>query len=253
MIRSRGSAQNRCTYCQRPFPSSTQVTRHVAHSKPCRLRWEKELQRIHIDPGRRHKTDGNGRPEEDLSTNVDIETEDENGDVIMQEDAEFVFPTQQMPETEIELQVEEGVEIEEVREDESDEPKDDAYQHARWCETYPGQAAEAMGTANTTFEEWRQRQLTTGVSEWSPFSNKDEWDTAQWLLKNVGQTAIDEYLKLPAVSQYEYSKRHPILHLQVSLDPETTLLFPQQLQFHEEGGFVTYWTRLDLRTCESGW
>jgi hypothetical protein len=225
----------------------------VAYSKPCRLQWEKELQRIQIDPVRRHKTDDKGTAKEDLRPNVDVETEDEDGDVIMQKDPEFILPSQQMPESEIEVQVEEGVEIEEVREDEADDPKDDAYQYARWCETYPGQAAQAMGRAKTTFEEWRQAQLTTGVSEWSPFSNKDEWDTAQWLLKNVGQTAIDEYLKLPAVSQYEYLKRHPSLHLQVSLDPETKLLFPQQLQFYEEGGFVTHWTRLDLRTCESGW
>lgn len=25
-----------------------------------------------------------------------------------------------------------------------------------------------------------------GASDWSPFANKDEWETGQWLLKNVG-------------------------------------------------------------------
>ena len=48
--------------------------------------------------------------------------------------------------------------------------------------------------------------MLTGASKWSPFKNEDEWELAQWLLKNVGQSAIDEYLKLPSVSSSHFNE-----------------------------------------------
>lgn len=40
-----------------------------------------------------------------------------------------------------------------------------------------------------------------GDSPWYPFENEEDWQLAEWLSKRVGQNAIDEFLKLPIVSQ----------------------------------------------------
>ncbi|KAF8223722.1 hypothetical protein L208DRAFT_1315423, partial [Tricholoma matsutake] len=43
-------------------------------------------------------------------------------------------------------------------------------------------------------------QENQGEHTWAPFEDQAEWDLACWLIKNVGQKSIDEYLKLPIVS-----------------------------------------------------
>ena len=38
------------------------------------------------------------------------------------------------------------------------------------------------------------------MNEWTPFHSQKKWDLAKWLIKNVGQKSIDEFLQLPIVS-----------------------------------------------------
>ncbi|KAF8233248.1 hypothetical protein L208DRAFT_1267596, partial [Tricholoma matsutake] len=45
-----------------------------------------------------------------------------------------------------------------------------------------------------------EEQAALGENTWAPFASQEEWDLSQWLMKNVGQNSIDEYLKLPIVS-----------------------------------------------------
>ncbi|KAG2031754.1 hypothetical protein BDR03DRAFT_840265, partial [Suillus americanus] len=47
------------------------------------------------------------------------------------------------------------------------------------------------------FERYRTYQEEEGEDPWSPFEDVEEWDLAQWLVKNLGQTRTDEFLKLP--------------------------------------------------------
>ncbi|KAJ7710900.1 hypothetical protein B0H17DRAFT_905740, partial [Mycena rosella] len=49
----------------------------------------------------------------------------------------------------------------------------------------------------TVFEHMRADQHAAGVTPHTPFSDEDEWELANWLSKNVSQTATDVYLKLP--------------------------------------------------------
>jgi hypothetical protein len=70
----------------------------------------------------------------------------------------------------------------------------------RWAGQYPSPAGETIGEASTIFEKWQTEQKKCGNSPWYPFSSQDEWELAQWLMKSVGQTSIDQYLKLPIVS-----------------------------------------------------
>ena len=61
-------------------------------------------------------------------------------------------------------------------------------------------STEELGEAKTVFEEIFEEQAAKGESPWAPFADKDEWELARWLAKNVNQRATEEFLKMPGVS-----------------------------------------------------
>ncbi|KAF8868528.1 hypothetical protein BD779DRAFT_1397671, partial [Infundibulicybe gibba] len=63
----------------------------------------------------------------------------------------------------------------------------------------------------TKFELLLENQIRDGTDQWAPFASQEEWGLAVWLMKNVGQTSTDEFLKLPAVS--EHSTTHDRMNL----------------------------------------
>jgi hypothetical protein len=192
MNRAQGLLQKRCQYCKKVLEGSGQLSRHVAHSEYCRQQWETELGKL---PQLR-------APQKELNDKVKQIDGFELEEVAVEIDQDdYVLPAPYTSEGEIEVQAEWPVRrsVDIVSENE-DNPVDDAYHYTRWTEEYPGRVAEASGTAKTRFDEWQEEQMFTGVSKWSPFTNEEEWELAQWLLKNVGQSAIDDYLKLPSVS-----------------------------------------------------
>ncbi|KAG1868181.1 hypothetical protein C8R48DRAFT_549442, partial [Suillus tomentosus] len=52
----------------------------------------------------------------------------------------------------------------------------------------------------TNFEKHQQYKEDEGEDKWAPFGNEEEWGLAEWLVKSLGQTKTDEFLKLPIVS-----------------------------------------------------
>ncbi|KAG2052203.1 hypothetical protein BDR06DRAFT_1057757 [Suillus hirtellus] len=58
-------------------------------------------------------------------------------------------------------------------------------------------AGWALHEGETSFEKYRTYQEEEGEDPWSPFEDKEEWDLAHWLVKNLGQTRTEEFLKLP--------------------------------------------------------
>ncbi|KAG1732870.1 uncharacterized protein EDB91DRAFT_1238678 [Suillus paluster] len=58
-------------------------------------------------------------------------------------------------------------------------------------------AGWALREGETNFERYRTYQEEEGEDPWSPFEDAEEWDLAQWLVKNLGQTRTNEFLKLP--------------------------------------------------------
>lgn len=73
----------------------------------------------------------------------------------------------------------------------------------RYIESYPGKAGEGTHKSKTQFEEWLESQEHEGKKPWDPFASKEEWELACWLIKNVGQSSTDEYLKLQIVREVE--------------------------------------------------
>ena len=60
--------------------------------------------------------------------------------------------------------------------------------------------ADILGTNATSFEQMKMFQDSTEKGSYAPFTDLDEWELAQWLIKTVNQHATNEFLKLPIVS-----------------------------------------------------
>src|SRR5882762_864541 len=46
----------------------------------------------------------------------------------------------------------------------------------------------------------QEDQKLEGLEPEAPFADEEEWELVKWLMKNVGQTKADDFLKLPIVS-----------------------------------------------------
>lgn len=69
------------------------------------------------------------------------------------------------------------------------------------AETFPTPVAVDLGKGTTHFEDLRAEQEGQGLPAEAPFEDGEEWGLAKWLLRQATQTGIDEFLKLPIVSE----------------------------------------------------
>lgn len=73
----------------------------------------------------------------------------------------------------------------------------------RYAEDYnPENVACILRKSQSAFETLKEDQNNAGLAEkpWAPFEDEGEWELAQFLIKEVSQTAANKYLKLPIVS-----------------------------------------------------
>ncbi|KIJ62061.1 hypothetical protein HYDPIDRAFT_176793 [Hydnomerulius pinastri MD-312] len=56
--------------------------------------------------------------------------------------------------------------------------------------------AYRASSTQTLFHRIRDEQVLRGGDIWGPFADEDEWELAKWLIKNVGQTQAEKFLKL---------------------------------------------------------
>ncbi|KAJ7906533.1 hypothetical protein B0H13DRAFT_1880510 [Mycena leptocephala] len=70
----------------------------------------------------------------------------------------------------------------------------------RWRETVPGHGGATYGLGKTVFEEIRDSEILKGAEVLGPFKDEAEWELAKWLIKHVGHTAADEFLKLSIIT-----------------------------------------------------
>lgn len=83
----------------------------------------------------------------------------------------------------------------------STDPSNGGFKAApRWVEAYPRAAGVTSGTGQTNFLKFSEQQRNSGQDPWAPFESQHQWQLTDWLLRNVGQNATDEFLKLPIVS-----------------------------------------------------
>ncbi|KAF8877773.1 hypothetical protein BD779DRAFT_1677121 [Infundibulicybe gibba] len=69
----------------------------------------------------------------------------------------------------------------------------------RYIEPFPRPVATPVRISKekTKFEELLENQIHEGTNQWDPFASQEEWELAVWLMKNIGQTSTDKFLKLP--------------------------------------------------------
>ena len=79
------------------------------------------------------------------------------------------------------------------------EEVDDEETYPRYAKEFPT-SAKVFGDGKTAFEEIFREQMAKGKSPWAPFADKDKWELARWLVRNVNQRATEEFLKNPGVS-----------------------------------------------------
>lgn len=72
----------------------------------------------------------------------------------------------------------------------------------RYIEYFPDEflAGATWGHGKPLFESVYENQKRVGGCRWAPFEDEDEWQLAEWLIRNVGQKQTDNFLKLPIVS-----------------------------------------------------
>ena len=72
----------------------------------------------------------------------------------------------------------------------------------RYIEYMPKEylAGATWGNCKPLFQSLDEERKRLGGNRWAPFEDEDEWELAEWLIRNVGQTQTDSFLKLPIVS-----------------------------------------------------
>jgi len=50
------------------------------------------------------------------------------------------------------------------------------------------------------FENYLDKEILEGGDIWGPFESEEEWQLAKWLIKSVGHTQAENFLRLNVVS-----------------------------------------------------
>ncbi|KAJ6572677.1 hypothetical protein B0H10DRAFT_2444294 [Mycena sp. CBHHK59/15] len=70
-----------------------------------------------------------------------------------------------------------------------------------WTRPNTAPAGATYGKGQTTFEKIHDEEILKGAEVLGPFKEEDEWELAKWLIKHVGHTAADEFLKLRIITE----------------------------------------------------
>ena len=94
-----------------------------------------------------------------------------------------------------------------------DAPDDDDTSQDRYIEEFlkESMAGAMWGTSKPLFESLNEEQTREGTSRWGPFEDEDEWELAEWLIRNVGQKQTDAFLKLPIVRVFHSKSRTSLI------------------------------------------
>lgn len=193
-----------CKYCHQTKATETALNRHIAHSPACFQAWQDDLVKltstsaVGVDGTIKYHsaTLDDGMP--DFLENI---TDDE----VLGPD-ETVLARNITKESSVRNN-EDTDDIQDV---------DDAHSKSRFWISYPGGCAPAtFGVEKTKFHIWQEDQKLHGENKWAPFENENEWELAQWLIRNVGQMSINDFLKLPIVSLLAHSERYLLTYFQI--------------------------------------
>ncbi|KAH9910620.1 hypothetical protein B0H21DRAFT_704948, partial [Amylocystis lapponica] len=189
-------ASHRCNFCLKQIPTLGGVKKHIALTRECRNRWEKQV----LQRAESVSVFYDDRTEDTLTAVADLHPLPHVDNDLLDGPEADVLANSFIPTTpagrQRELDVDPAPTSKRARvEDAPDE--DDIPAYGRYCRAYPGNAGAISGEGRTAFEAHRTGLADAGISEYAPFEDKEEWELAEWLIQNIGQTRTDDFLKLP--------------------------------------------------------
>ncbi|KAG2100245.1 hypothetical protein BD769DRAFT_1631108 [Suillus cothurnatus] len=168
-----------CGFCTKEMPTSGGVKRHIAGFPDCRRQWELLVENQN-DIG--VPSLGNQTVATNTNTNTNTYSQADLFSPHCRSRSESSNPNADNPTASKHQQVT----IEEVEDED----------HTRYFEQCVN-AGQTLREGQTGFERFHQYKEGMGKDKWAPFYDEEEWGLAKWLVKSLGQTQTDEFLKLP--------------------------------------------------------
>jgi hypothetical protein len=179
-------------------PTVDGIRKHYARSKACNQKYQDEIRQTAFTVFDHEQDDAPQPPASPNMMEVNSEPESDGYDGLEILGDDFVLPRR--PRSESPDQESESSKNPSKRARVEEVEDEDAPQ-GRYPDSYPGHAGQIFGEGVTAFERLQEEKRMEGLDPWAPFENEEEWELAHWLMKNVGQTKTDDFLKLPIVSQ----------------------------------------------------
>ncbi|KAJ6489418.1 hypothetical protein DFH09DRAFT_856707, partial [Mycena vulgaris] len=184
-----------CAFCLSSFSSAPLVRRHQEQSA-CRAKLEARLgtrlSKLTSRRARRGKCGPSAAPPPDLPSADDFAT--------MLDDIPLESELATSHQSDPDLPASEGLDQDATRPANPGATR--AGTRPEWHRTPDPKlgAGATYGQGKTAFEMIRDEEILTGGTVLGPFRDDDEWQLAKWLIKHVGHTATDEFLKLSIIS-----------------------------------------------------
>ncbi|EPQ50928.1 hypothetical protein GLOTRDRAFT_133665 [Gloeophyllum trabeum ATCC 11539] len=198
-----------CGYCGKHLPTTNGLKIHVKRRKSCYSQYIEKLKSFTITT---HDLDADNESD---STDSQQDSDPEQGHV----------PESELPQDDPPTVTEQAFEPRSapspndtgapIGASTGGNPVDevDSDRATRFAESYPGRAGEGIRRENTKFDTIREVQECQEKIIWDPFQDEEEWELARWLVQNMGQSQMDEFLKLPITrnrTKPSYKNRHSL-------------------------------------------
>ncbi|KAJ7147090.1 hypothetical protein C8R43DRAFT_1196388 [Mycena crocata] len=180
-----------CAYCQSHFANAGVVRRHQLQDEGCRPRLEASranARRRHMVIGATSAPSSWSLRRRELPTASDLAAMLDDIPVETYQEPSTSDPEHVEPDQDASIPTEPPIARPGVRPQWYRKPSDIVG------------AGATYGRGKTAFEIIRDEEILTGGTVLGPFRDDDEWQLAKWLIKHVGHTATDEFLKLSIIS-----------------------------------------------------
>ncbi|KAG1890596.1 uncharacterized protein F5891DRAFT_1131630 [Suillus fuscotomentosus] len=160
-----------CDFCAKEMGSKGGVRRHINNQPDCRRQWELLVE----------TQKDISAPQAHLGT---LNQADTNSDSAHADSYSSYSPHHRSR-------------SESFNPDHPDNPAVPKHQRVTIEEVEDEDHAQYFEQCKTGFERFQEYKECMGKDKWAPFDGGEEWGLAEWLVKNLGQTRTDEFLKLP--------------------------------------------------------
>ncbi|KAI6096530.1 hypothetical protein EDD16DRAFT_1773567 [Pisolithus croceorrhizus] len=177
-----------CSYCFKPIPTASGVMQYISQTPACQQWWEDVLEQevtmtLEIDdmPALDCKP-YNGQYELELDCVPNGTPDPHEGHFVQNLRVHDKSEHHDLCQSQFELK----------------QIDDTPIHSSEGCFTkkFDGIAAKILGSQETVFES-----MEAAENMWAPFHSEEEWELARFLMKNIGQTKMDEFLKLDIIWQ----------------------------------------------------